>query len=86
MLALFQRLAEVGRIENRERFKSLGPRGRGLWEFKSFQIRILGDFRPGRRLLLAHGLRKKSDELPVEAIMTALRILAENDAAEGKGR
>lgn len=59
ILALFQMLAETGRIPNREKFKSLGERGLGLFEFKSFQLRVIGDFRPGRRFVVANGLRKK---------------------------
>ncbi|MCZ6479261.1 MAG: hypothetical protein O6929_02470, partial [candidate division NC10 bacterium] len=50
---LFGRLAEFGEIRNREKFKQLGAKAgqqaQGLWEFKSFQVRFIGDFRPGRR-------------------------------------
>lgn len=86
ILALFQRLAERGEIPNREKFRQLGkkagPEGRGLWEFKSFQIRFLGDFRPGKRFMVAHGLRKKRDDLPRADIDKAIRILAEHDEKE----
>lgn len=84
--ALFQRLAEHGEIPNREKFKQLGekagPKGRGLWEFKSFQIRFIGDFRRGNRFIVAHGLRKKRDDLPRADIDKAVRILAEHDERE----
>jgi hypothetical protein len=76
-------LAQTGRISNREKFKQLGQRagaGGGLWEFKSHQIRLIGDFRPGRRFVVAHGTRKKRDELGRQDIETALRILSENKA------
>ncbi|HKC12901.1 MAG TPA: type II toxin-antitoxin system RelE/ParE family toxin [Vicinamibacteria bacterium] len=86
ILALFQMLAETGRIPNREKFKSLGERGLGLFEFKSFQLRFIGDFRPGKRFLVAHGLRKKKDELDRVDIETAARILKENDQREAKER
>ncbi len=79
VLALFQRLAEFGSISNREKFKNLGREGGGLSEFKSFQIRFLGDFRPGKRFIVAHGLHKKKDRLDPSAIETAKRILAEHD-------
>ncbi len=75
MLALFRMLAETGRIPNREKFKSLGE---GLFEFKSFQLRFLGDFRPGRRFVIAFGLRKKKDKLDRADIETAVRILRES--------
>jgi hypothetical protein len=84
--ALFQWLASDGRVPNREKFKGLGRDAGGLWEFKSFQIRFLGDFRPGARFLVALGLLKKQDELRPQDIATALRILTENDQVEKKGK
>lgn len=83
VLALFQRLADTGRISNIQKFKSVEP---GLWEFKSFQLRFLGDFRPGKRFVVATGLRKKRDALDKVDIATAHRVLAENDAVEKGGR
>jgi hypothetical protein len=80
--ALFARLAAEGRIQNVEKFKALGAAAGGLFEFKSFQVRFLGDFRPGKRFLVAHGLRKKKDVLDVTDIQVALRILRENDQVE----
>jgi hypothetical protein len=80
--ALFKRLANNGDIASREHFKCLGKRGRGLWEFKRFQIRFLGDYRPGGRFLIAHGVRKKKNELDDSDIEKAVRILAEHDERE----
>src|SRR5262245_12993243 len=60
IMALFNRLAETGRISNIQKFKNARP---GLWEFKSFQLRFLGDFRPGKCFVVSHGLRKKQDVL-----------------------
>ncbi len=84
--ALFQRLALFGFINNREKFKQLGPKAgtqaSGLWEFKSFQVRFIGDYRPGKRFIVAHGTRKKKDKLPKAEIATVVRILAEHDARE----
>lgn len=82
---LFKRLADFGRISNREKFNQLGeragPKGRHIWEFKSFQIRFLGEFRPGSRFVVAHGTDiKKSRELPPKDIEIAIRVLAEHDA------
>jgi hypothetical protein len=84
--ALFQWLASEGRVPNREKFKGLGVQGGGLWEFKSFQIRFLGDFRPGARFLVALGLRKKQDALRPADVQAAVRILAENDVIEKGGK
>ena len=79
ILALFQMLAERGSIQNREKFKSLGQKGLGLFEFKSFQLRFIGDFRLGKRFVVAHGVRKKKDDLDPVDIQIAARILKEND-------
>lgn len=88
MAALFQRLAEVGRINNREQFRNLGERsgkrGSELWEFKRFQDRFLGDFRPGRRFLIAAYEQKKKDRLDPAVIERAVRVLAENDRYEAQ--
>jgi hypothetical protein len=83
MVALFTRLAATGQIPNREKFKALGAQGLGLFEFKSFQVRFIGDFRPGKRFVVAHGLQKKKDELDPADVQTAARILGENDQRRG---
>ncbi len=86
MLALFQRLAAMGVIINREKFRQLGDKakrdGAGLFEFKSHQLRFIGDFRPGGRFVIAHAVRKKQDDLRPVDIAVALRILRQNDEAE----
>ena len=87
---IFQRLAEFGRITNTEKFKQLGEKAgqqrRGLWEFKSFQLRFLGDFRPGCRFILAQGIRKKQDKLRRSDIEAATQVLYEWDQTWGVGR
>lgn len=87
VLRLFKRLADTGRITNQVQFKQLGqkagPRGQGLWEFKSFQTRFIGDFRPGRRFIVAHGTTKKGDDLRQADVEKAVRVLAEHDARGG---
>lgn len=86
--ALFQRLADFGRINNEEKFKNLGFKAgkaaKGLWEFKSFQLRFIGDFRPGSRFVISHGTRKKKDDLSKSDIDAAVTVLAEHDARQGK--
>lgn len=86
ILELFRRLADRGFIPNREKFKKLGKKAKGtgaeLWEIKSFQHRFLGDFRPNRRFIIAHALRKKSNTLPKPDIAKAVRILREHDQRE----
>jgi len=80
VVALFNRLAEFGVINNHEKFKNLGAKADGLFEFKSFQLRFLGDFRPGKLFVVALGVRKKKDTLDRADIAKAVRVLAEYDA------
>jgi hypothetical protein len=86
VLALFKRLAEAGSIVNRQQFHKLGPKGgksgSELREFKRFQDRFLGDFRPGGRFLISAYEHKKSDRLDSAVVARAVRILAENDLYE----
>ncbi|GJM43214.1 MAG: hypothetical protein DHS20C21_00560 [Gemmatimonadota bacterium] len=76
--ALFRKLANTGKIRNREKFKKVDS----IWEFKSFRIRLLGDFRPGHRFVVALGVIKKKGRLRQEDLDKAVRILEENDARE----
>jgi len=86
VMALFKRLAETGRILNREKFRQLGQKsakkGAELFEFKSFQDRFIGDFRPGRRFLVAAYANKKKDKLDPADIERAVTVMSENDAHE----
>lgn len=83
VLALFRRLAEVGRIRSRENFKRLGKKakkkGSELWEIKKFQVRLLGDFRPGKVFVVAHGVLKKRDDHSSVDIDKAVRVLDDHD-------
>lgn len=61
--AVFNRLANFGRVQSQERFKKLGERnGFALWEVKSFQYRFIGTFSPTREFVVAHGLQKKQNQ------------------------
>ncbi len=79
MQVLFERLAEHGRINNREHFKKLENRdGHAIWEFKRHQIRFLGAYGPGRQFVVAHGLVKKQDKLRTADLARTARILTEH--------
>ena len=86
MQVLFERLAESGRINNREHFKKLEDlQGHAIWEFKRHQIRFLGSYGPGRQFLVAHGLEKKRDKhRPADLARTA-RILTEHLKHQERG-
>ena len=76
--AVFNRLANFGRIKTQERFKKLETRnGWALWEFKSFQLRFIGAFSPGVRkeFVVAYGLQKKKNRHNSADLDRAVRIL-----------
>ncbi|MDP8224420.1 MAG: type II toxin-antitoxin system RelE/ParE family toxin [Candidatus Lernaella stagnicola] len=71
---LFQRLADFGVIENRQKFKKVQG---AFWEFKKFQCRVLGFFggRSGRRRFwLTNACKKKQGKIRPEEIKRAERI------------
>lgn len=82
---LFEVLQQHGRIKNYTEFKKLGPEACSLWEFKVFQARLFGDFRPGGRFIVAGGTIKKNESKNgrmKREIETACRVLAEHDRRE----
>jgi phage-related protein len=71
------KLEATGRVVSNETFKHLTDSP--MWEVKAFQARVLGDFRPGGRFVVAHGTMKKQDKLPKTEIATAIRLLEIHD-------
>lgn len=87
LAVLFQRMADTGRISNREQFKLV--RGK-LYEFKRYQTRV-GCFRIQDRWVLTHGFIKKTDRWPRSQIERGERIMEEhlkreNATSSKKGR
>lgn len=82
LMALFKMLAdsEPGRVLNPEKFGRLGD---GLFEFKSFQIRMpyLYASNEKRTVIISHGFFKKKDKAPTSEIERARKILAEDEKA-----
>jgi hypothetical protein len=74
LAALFRRLADFGRIDNRQKFKKVEG---DIFEFKSFQIRI-GCFQSGRTWFLTHGFVKKQDRWPKSELERAQTIRKEH--------
>lgn len=73
---LFRLLADHGRISNTEKLSVLDT---GLFEFKSFQIRMPFAYAHEHGLvLITHGFYKKKDRAPKEEIERALRIFKED--------
>jgi phage-related protein len=79
LMALFQIAADHGKFHNPEKFGDLGD---GLYEFKSFQIRMPFAYSKNERglILVTHGFIKKKDKTPKEEITRARRIYEEDQA------
>ena len=71
---LFRRLAETGKIFNREQFKLVNGQ---IFEFKRYQVRV-GCFQIENRWLLTHGFIKKQHKWPKAELTRADRIRAEH--------
>lgn len=75
LVALFERMGDMGKLLNREKFKKI--RG-DIWEFKSFQIRIPCFFSPyDNRIILTYGFKKKTDKYSERQIRRAEEYRAE---------
>ena len=79
LMALFQLAADQGKFYNPEKFGDLGD---GLYEFKSFQVRMPFAYAKSERglILVTHGFIKKKDKTPKEEIARAWRIYGEDQA------
>jgi hypothetical protein len=77
LMALFQIAADHGNFHNPEKFGDLGD---GLFEFKSFQIRMPFAYaKTERRLILVtHGFIKKKNKTSSQEIKRAWRIYHED--------
>jgi phage-related protein len=77
LIALFQIAGDHGKFYNPEKFGDLGG---GLFEFKSFQIRMPFAYAEKERglILITHGFVKKKDKTPKEEIERAWRIYKED--------
>jgi mRNA-degrading endonuclease RelE of RelBE toxin-antitoxin system len=69
--ALLEMMASQGVIKNREKFKKIDGE---LFEFKSGQIRLPCFFDSKNRVVITHGFRKKSDDIPPREIERAESI------------
>ena len=79
---IFQRLGDHGRLHNTTKFKKVSA---DIWEIKSGQIRIFCFRHPGGHLILAFGLRKKSNRHKPKDVARATRMRDEflNHTQEG---
>jgi phage-related protein len=79
LMALFLIAGDHGKFYNPEKF---GDLGRGLFEFKSFQIRMPFAYARNERglILITHGFMKRKDKTPRKEITRAWRIFEEDQA------
>lgn len=82
LAALFDRMAQTGKINNREKFKKVEG---DIFEFKKFQIRI-GCFQVTRTWFLTHGFTKKQDHWPKSELKRANDIREEHQSRHRGGR
>jgi phage-related protein len=82
LMALFRVAGDHGKFHNPEKFGDLGG---GLFEFKSFQIRMPFAYAKNERgvIVVTHGFLKKKPRTPKEEIARAWRIY-EEDSAQAK--
>lgn len=78
-MALFQIAGDHGNFYNHEKFGDLGG---GLFEFKSFQVRMPFAYAKNKRgvIVITHGFIKKKDKTPKEEIERAWRIYKDDQA------
>jgi len=79
---LFRRMADTGKIFNREQFKQVKGK---IYEFKRYQVRV-GCFQVQSSWILTHGFVKKSPRWPKSEIERAERIMSEELARRVKQR
>ena len=79
LIALFRIAGDHGKFFNPEKFGDLGG---GLFEFKSFHIRMPFAYAKNERglILITHGFIKKKAKAPKEEIARAWRIYQEDQA------
>jgi len=68
-----KKLADAGRISNKQKFKKV--ENSDVFEFKEYQQRFVGFFRPGRRFIIAAHEQKKKDRLSPATIKRAESVL-----------
>lgn len=79
LMALFQIAGDHAKFYNPQKFGDLGG---GLYELKSFQIRMPFAYAKKERglIVITHGFIKKKDKTPPEEIARAWRIFEEDQA------
>jgi len=80
IFALLHLTADLGTLGNEEKFRKLND---GIWEFKSFQVRLLCCFEKNRLIILTHPFMKKKDRTPKSEINRAIQIREETRKKRG---
>jgi len=80
--ALFRTFGDRGLIRDERKFKKLEG---DIWEFKSFQIRLLCYRTKNRLIILTHGFYKKANKTKKSEIEKAIQIRREYETLKEKG-
>jgi phage-related protein len=75
VIQLLRRAADYGLLKNEEKFRKL--KSYELWEFKSFQVRLMCFMDGDKLVILTHGFIKKQDKTPRTEIEKAVRLKME---------
>lgn len=73
---LFSTLERLGRLDDHTKFHRMYLPPHSFWSIKAYQIRLMGDYRPGGRFVVAHGCIKKANEhrsKDIETVIARLR-------------
>jgi len=74
MLALLKRSADHGLPQNIEKFRHIRD---GLYEFKTFGVRLFCFLHKGKMIILTHGIIKKRQKGDADAYEKAFRLMKE---------
>ena len=74
----FRKMANVGRINNKERFRKLGGKSGKIWEFKIHPKARVLCFQFGKTWFLTHGFNKETGNTPPRQIERAEEIMKEH--------
>jgi phage-related protein len=78
---LIKLVEERGNLLREPHSKQIEP---GLMELRRYQVRIFYVFRPGRRVVLIHGMVKKQDRIPPHMLATVRAMVKDLEAQEAQ--
>ena len=74
----FRKIAQIGKIQNTERFRKLHTKSGKIYEFKIYPKARVLCFQLGKTWLLTHGFDKETGDTPPRQIKRAEQIMKEH--------